>query len=292
MKLATLSVPFPGAKRPLEEGAKLGLWSFTLLDENTREITSADIYILAAWHPSYEQLLNLGDKRGVLWTSSAGEMDFTPIERQYLWEILLDPRIDFVWFGAKGLAEAFPQKGFYAPYPLSCDLQPLQVVKEDIATLFCPTKPSKNIYNQLCSMKIVLREWELVLHTNIEGYNEILKDMNVVRYDYWLPTSQYHNLLARAKVNLAVSWAETFNYQVAEALMLGTQSVISQTIPIPGHYVTDPNYAQGIANLILWILEHPPNVDLLRHNLEVRATQWNQDLTERLKKFNLLPATR
>jgi len=292
MNLATLSVPFPGARRPLEEGAKLGLWSFTLLNEQTREIPAADTYIMAAWSPAYERLLSYGDRRGILWTSSAGEMDFMPIERQYLWEIMMDPRIDFVWFGDRGLAEAFPGKGFYAPYPLSCDLQPPQVAKEDICTLFCPTKASKNIYNMLLAMKIVQRKQKLTLHTNIEGYEEILHDLDVVRYNYWLPTPQYHNLLARAKVNLAVSWAETFNYQVAEALLLGTASIISHTIPVPGITVSGPNDPEDIAEIIHhYALAPEYYAQELRQELKTKSSQWNEDLTERLKKLNLLPAT-
>jgi glycosyltransferase involved in cell wall biosynthesis len=230
MKLAAMSVPFPGAKRPLEEGAKLGLWSFTLLQDGMRSLPAADTYLLAAWHPSYEQLLAMGDRRGILWTSSAGEMDFLPVERRYLWEIRQDPRIDFIWFGDEGLAEAYPEKGFYAPYPLVFEAkQKEEIKKEDICTLFCPTKPSKNIHNQLVAIKIVQKERKLKLFTNIEGYDDILAELDHVRMG-WLPEKPYRNLIARAKVNLAVSWCETFAYNIAESFSMGTPCLISPTI--------------------------------------------------------------
>ena len=90
MKIVGLSVPFPGARKPLEEGAKLGWWDFILLGGSRVEIPPAEVYILAAWHPLYNQLIGLcsGARLGVLWTSSGGEMDLEPVETSYLNGIL------------------------------------------------------------------------------------------------------------------------------------------------------------------------------------------------------------
>jgi glycosyltransferase involved in cell wall biosynthesis len=288
--ITALSAPFPGARRPLEEGAKLGLWDFVLLDGAVHipKFPKSDIYLLAAWHPAYEQLLALGDKRGIVWSSSVGEMDFTPIEQRYLWEIERDPRIDFLWFGDKGLALAHPQKGFYAPYPLSCNASSPQVKKEDIATLFCPTKPSKNIYTQLCALKIVQKQTKLTLHTNIQGYDAILSELDHVRHG-WLPQPGYQKLIASARVNLAVSWAETFNYQCAEALLWGTPSVTSYTVPIPGMQVRNANDAEEIAESIVMLLDMPKLVEMYSKELGKLASEWNAGLTETLKRLNLLP---
>ena len=76
---------------------------------------------------------------------------------------------------------------------------------------------------------------------------EILKELAYKPYN-WLPSEEYLSLLASAKVNLACSWAETFNYNVAEAATLGTPSVISSTIPLPGVIVREVNNPVHIAN--------------------------------------------
>lgn len=254
-RICGLSAPFPGAKRPLEEGAKLGMWEFALIDSPRVDIPPANIYILAAWHPVYSQILDvLDDSRriGVLWTSSVGEMDFTPVEQEYLNWLLKYSRVEFIWFGDPALARIYPEKGFYAPYPIDVDsVKPPGLEKKDIITLFCPTGPKKNILNQLLAVKIIQREGlDVVLHTNIQGYSELLNSLNCVWHN-WLPDVEYQELIASAKVNLACSWCETFNYQVAEAALLGTISVVSPTVPIPGLVVNTPNNPVIIAEKIL-----------------------------------------
>jgi len=286
-KTVFLSVPFPGAKRPGEEGAKLGLWDFILLGGSRVTIPEAKTYILAAWHSAYEPLLGLAteSKLGILWSSSGGEMDFEPIEQEYLLRIREDPRVSFIWFGDTSLAQLYPEKGFYAPYPFDVNkvVDP-HVEKKDIATLFCPTGPKKNILNQLLAMKLVQKERKLTLHTNVHGYDAIFKDLDCVRHE-WLPDVEYRSLLACAKVNLACSWCETFNYNVAEAALLGTISVISSTIPIPGLRVLEVNNPIYIAEKILAGLEDYPMEGILssiRVQLKLRNQECKRILTERL----------
>jgi len=292
--IVAISVPFPGAKRPLEEGAKLGLWDFILLEGPRIVIPNAETYILAAWGPAYEQLLRLSSrsKLGVLWTSSVGEMDFTPVEQGYLNRLLKDDRISFIWFGDPSLAMAYPEKGFYLPYPLKVDeADPPYVEKREIATLFCPTGPKKNILNQLVAMKLVQRDHKLTLHTNVEGYEVILEELDCVRHP-WLPEVEYRELIASARINLAVSHCETFNYQVAEALTLGTSSVISATIPLPGHIVLDPNNPHEIALTIGSILVTAPYyIDMATIHLKSLREREKRDpslsylLKEKLERF-------
>lgn len=268
-KIIGLSIPFPGARRPLEEGAKLGLWEFVLLQGERVKIPPADVYIFAAYHPIYERLFTLGGKNVILWTSSAGEMDMEPIEQQFLDRLLKDPRVSTIWFGDQSLALAYPEKGFYAPYPLACDIPP-EVEKQDIITLFCPAGPKKNILNQLLAAKLVQREMHLTLHTNIRGYDGIISELDCVRHD-WLPDGEYQRLLAQSKVNLAISWCETFNYQVAEAALCGTCSLVSETIPVPGMVITNPNNPALIAQGIIEVAQ--------------KATELGQDASQRVRQF-------
>jgi len=283
-KIITIAVPFPGAKRPFEEGQKLGIWDFILLDGNTIEVPPADVYILAAWHPVYEMLMGLKGKIGVMWTSSAGEMDFEPVEQEYLRRLNEDPKISFIWFGDPGLAQVFPEKGFYAPYPFDVDsIKRPEVEKRDIATLFCPAGPKKNILNQLLAMKLAQVERKLTLHTNIRGYDNILRDMDCVRHE-WLLDMEYKELLASARINLACSWCETFNYNVAEAAMMGTISVTSPTIPLSGLMVKSPNNPVHIAERILEAVSNSWEDTLawVRSDLEVRNQECKRIISERL----------
>lgn len=237
MKIVALSVPFPGAKRPLEEGAKLGMWDFVLLDGKV-EIPPADLYLLGAWHPIYEQLLSAPADKAVLWTSSVGEMDFTSVERGYLRGLLEDTRISFIWFGCPALGEAHKPKGFFAEYPFHLpesegdlpDIAP----KRDIITFFCPTGPKKNILNQLYALRLAAaRGLDFTLHTNIAGYDqELMAIPKVVRHG-WLDRPAYEALIASARLNMALSWAETYSYQAVEAALMGTPSLASPSIRIP-----------------------------------------------------------
>jgi len=287
LKACGLSVPFPGAKRPLEEGKKLDMWDFVLMEGPRVNIPNVDVYILGAWHPAYQDLLGLSteSKVGVMWTSSAGEMDFEPVEQEYLKRIREDPRISFIWFGDSSLAKVYPEKGFYAPYPMDVDgIECPHVKKRDMVTLFCPTGPKKNILNQLLAMKLVQQEKKLTLHTNVQGYDVILKDLGCVRHG-WLPQWEYEGWIASAKVNLACSWCETFNYNVAEAALLGTISVTSPTVPIPGMMVSNPNSPVHIAERILeetGSSYYQHIISSMKEELKIRNHEAKRILSERL----------
>lgn len=269
--------------RVFEEGEKLGLWRFVRMEGPRVTIPSARAYILGAWHPQYQQLLG-AEKTGVLWTSSAGEMEMEPVEIGYLGGILHDPRIGFIWFGDPSLAKVYPQKGFYAPYPLSPDLEIPQVEKRHAVALFNPGGLKKNNLNQLLAVALAQREDpDLVLETNLGGYRDLMDRLGI-RYHLhpWLPREQYHRVLASCRMNLAVSWAETFNYQVAEAGLLGVPSVVSPTVPLPGFRVQDPNNPLNIA----LVLHNPPSIfkDIRERTLEV-AEHHNQALREALARL-------
>ncbi len=274
----------------MEEGAKLGLWEFVLIDKEEIRIPPADYYILGAWHPVYEQLLSLNGKKVVLWTSSVGEMGFEPIEQEYLDRILKDPRIDFVWFGDKSLGEIYNNKGFYAPYPLDAKsiIKP-DVKKENIITLFCPAGHKKNVLNQLYAIKLFQKEHpNAILRTNIPMENWNYLDIKYIQHP-WLPRPEYEKLIASARVNMACSFAETYNYQCAEALLLGTISVISNTIPLPGFIANNPNSPLEIYEAMkqahrVWHFCKSPN-NIGSDYLRIQSVLKNQQLTSTLSHY-------
>ena len=233
MKAVFISLAFPGVSQVGEHGAQLGLWEFVKLEGQRVAIPPADLYVLGAWHGAYSQVLTAlaGERVGICWTSSAAEMELNaPIEFVYLKQALDNPRIAFVWFGDPGLAAAYPEKGFWHPYPLEFVPQP-PADKRQILTLCCPDKPSKNIYAQLLAVAILQQgEPHLVLHTNIPDLRGLEGHLNVVQHG-WLPRMEYDQLLASARLNLAASFSETCCYQAAESVLLGTPCLLSPAVP-------------------------------------------------------------
>jgi len=289
VKIVALSLPFPGVSRVLEEGEKLGFFEFVKIQGDRVAIPPADVYLLGAWHPTYNNLLTaLDGKIGVLWCSSAGEVDFEPVERKYLAEIINNKKIDFVWFGDKALGEVWG-KGFYAPYGMKLLDQYQDQEKKDIVTLFCPPTVKKNLLNQIIAIALLQRKQDLVLHTNIpidSGFAASIK-LEYIHHN-WLQDKEYRDLIASSKLNFAVSWAETLNYQSAEAMFLGTLSVMSAAIPwaTPHLTVKNSNNALEIAGRALHILDCSQRtgytVDEFRRSLVRYFVDANEHLREAL----------
>ncbi len=297
MHRAFVTAPFPGVLRAGQEGQKLGLWDLVVLGEHMGRIPTADTYILGAWHPEYERLLTaFGDSKvGVCWTSSGGELDLEPIERQYLQAIMLNPAIDFVWFGDQCLAEAFKDKGFYAPYPLFVptdrgDFQPQPKDKDKSVLFFSPGGPKKNVYNQLLGVAIVQRrkDCHFTLETNLQHYKQDMDELGIhYRMHDWLAPEDLKQLQLKAKVNMCVSWAETFSYSVADCAILGTPSLISLTVPLPGVICAFPNYPLSIANPLEFLLFDEGQARYVWEEIAARAKKFNEDLSHALTKRSL-----
>ena len=244
--------------------------------------------MLGAWSPDYSSLIEVlpFQRLGVLWTSSAGEMGFESYEQQALKAIMEDDRISFVWFGDKSLARLFPEKGFWAPYPFDIpDPLPEVLPKSDIMTLFCPDTAKKNMFNQLVAAVFLQRKLGfLTLETNIQ-VPEVIRSELRCRQRGWLPEDKYKSILSSSKLNLACSWAETFNYQAAEAALLGVPSVGSPAIPwLPRqNIVENPNDPEEIARVAEAVLEK--NWLSLRAHLVHYALAANNQLRESLSRL-------
>ncbi len=258
-KVVFLTAPFPGVIRVGQEGQKLGLWDLLVLDPLTQQrLPLADCYILGAWHPQeYPDILDILVEQkkqvGVCWTSGPGEVGLEMEEMSFLRTILDDQRISFIWFGSKALAEIFPEKGFFAPYPLAIPLEmPPQTEKGLTMTLLCPSTAKKNIFNNLLAAQVLQRRRGLMLVTNVDP--RILaffsRGLNSYAPSMWIRQPEYEGFLRESQINLAVSWSETFSYQVAEACMAGAPSVVAKTtwwMP-PEFKVEDPNNPLELAH--------------------------------------------
>lgn len=286
MKLAFLTLPFPGVSRIGAEGHKLGLWDFMELYPGALRLPDVDTYILGAWSPTYTSILPVlkGRTVGVCWTSTEMETALNaPVEHEYLRQVLKDPAISFIWFGDPKLAAKHSDKGFYLPYPIQYQEQE-QAEKGDYITLFCPDKPTKNIDNQLKAVAAfqMAGNERIALHTNL-GCLRNLDYLNVVRQP-WLPASEYHQLLAGARANLACSLSETFCYQAAEAVLLGTPCVLSSEIPWARRGTVAPSDVVGMVDMLERCLAWPKRV-VQNQRTDLRGyVRSAKRLPERLKR--------
>ena len=121
----------------------------------------------------------------------------------------------------------------------------------------------------------------LVLHTNVpqDAAWHAIAPVRSRRYS-WLPQEHYDQVLLRSRLNFAVSYAETFNYQAAEAIMRGAPCVASPTIPFLNRkgqsVVQDVNDPVEIARLGELLLDNP---DAAAQQLEVLQdyARWAND---------------
>lgn len=209
-----------------------------------------------------------------------------PVEIEYLQHILRDPRIEKVWFGDPSLAQVYPEKGFHAPYPFSSDLPLYTGPKRDAIGLFNPGGLKKNNYNQILAAELFQRShpgW--ILETNVANYEPVMKSLGLrYRLHPWLPAEEYHQVLGGCRINMACSWAETNNYQVAEAGLLGVPSVISLTIPQPGIECDYPNSPEEIASSMEYSIEQREAPEEVRASITAFAEERNLELQDALTK--------
>lgn len=250
MNVVFVVTGFPGVARVGEEGEKLGWWKLHRVGEENPP--PADAVIFGWWSPVYERYMETykNARICVLVTSSPGEMDLERSEMPILVKLLNDRRIHAIWAGHPGFSECHP-KMFYAPYPMSLEGY-THGPKVPIITLFSPGTLKKNIVNQFIAARDLCIRNKLTLHTNVTpptGLVSIIGAFPIVWYS-WVPRETLYGAMRASQLNLAVSWAETHSYNAAEAILLGTPNVGSETIPfLPRSVcVSDPNNPGSIVS--------------------------------------------
>jgi hypothetical protein len=167
-------------------------------------------------------------KKAVLWTSSWGQMSFSPNQvevhqLEHILNLLKNGKIDALLIGSKEVYEYYKNKNtlnlYHFPYPFNPDLM-LSRTSEKIPNsvgLFIPpgSQARKNYLNMKIGFELAKRKNQKIeLYTN----------------ETWLPKEQYHELLSKIVLNLHTTFVESFCYQVAEALFLSTLSLMSPCI--------------------------------------------------------------
>lgn len=236
-EIYAVSVGFPGVGALLEHlKAVAGVRRLT--PGEYPSVPEGATVIFGAWHPSYRDLLFFGPprRRGILWTSSAGEMELNGqgVEIAQLSRILRwleNGTLDFLLCTDPKLARCFdhPRVG-HLPCPVAPELvRPRGAEKVDGIGLFCPAKPSKNVFPQLLAVRLFQRRHPgFRLHTNLRSHAGVIEQLGIdAEIHGWMPRRQYLELLESMRVNLQVELCgDYFNYQAVEAGLLGVPSVV------------------------------------------------------------------
>lgn len=240
--LVTCPQEFVGVSSVFKHFVSLGLGKFVPTQQLTPElIKQADFLLLGAWHPSYNDLIKLPIKKGILLTSSILQIELTPnmIELQYLnyiLSLLKEDKINYLFCGSPNLYEAIKlfetqkeENIYYFPYPYNTHLFYEYVGNNKIlhsCGMFFPTHSRKNVLNQLFAFRLAnLVKGELSLHTNTK-----LQIKGNVFYYIWLNDDAYYDLLSKIYLNLHVTVAESWCYAVADSIYLGTLPLVSPVV--------------------------------------------------------------
>lgn len=246
-----------------KHGASMGLWDILYLEDFSLDrLNNYNLIIFGAYTPAYDNIINSTKlKKAILLTSSVGQIEQTErmIELDYvnkLLGMLKDGNIDFIFVGSRDLYQVIKtDKIHYFPYPFNSSLFENFIVNNKImysCGLFMPTHPRKNQLNQLFGFRLSnLDMGELNLHTNTT--NRVFGNIN---FYSWLDDEAYYRLLAQIYINLHISHVESFCYQVAESIALGTVSLVSPCIAanldLPNDVVIDnPDSTIDISKKIL-----------------------------------------
>ncbi|MDI6860137.1 MAG: hypothetical protein QMC85_06555, partial [Methanocellales archaeon] len=296
----TVSLGFPGVEAYFRNLEAIGLSKHITLKQNMQLTIPKDAVVLfGPYTEPYKELIpKIPNRKGVLFTSSSGEIGLTPnmIETVFLERTLAlldDGGIDFVLFSDPKMAEIFKRNGvLHCPCPIAPNLVKYDrnVEKTDGISLFCPAKLSKSIYGNLLAVKLIQEKRDIKLHTNLKGYENLIKMLGIdAEIHDWLPTEHYHKLLSSMGVNLAVEWCGSyFNYNVVEAALLGVPSVVNAVAdfyPLDEIAVRNPDDPTEIADKVNYALDHPELGNIARGRILKLAEKHNAKVREVLDEI-------
>jgi glycosyltransferase involved in cell wall biosynthesis len=251
--IATCPTGMVGVNSVLSHGQGIGLWKYVPLETSLPE---ADLTILGGFHPLYPHLLSkISGKKAILWCSSLGEIWLEPTEESFLKQIEHSSNIDLIIFGDPEIADVLEVKnGIHLPYPV--DLQRFEgkdSAQREHICMFGPATRKKNSLNQLAAVKLLQKIQRVRLCLNTPEL-AMLANFLGIDFDYcpWLPQAQYYDFLAKMRVSLQVSYAESFGYSSLEAALLGVVPVTSSTIRwnLDRLTVANPNSPREIAEKV------------------------------------------
>lgn len=277
---------YPGTTAVLKHYGVTGLVEHT--DEiSPRTVIGRKMVILGGWTPHYyeaiKKIAGANVPIGMFWTSSVGQNDFSNngIEVSFIHLItdLLKAEIVQKLFVATPSVKSMydqiidPEKVILLPYAYNWDeiqqyLEPDIYVGDNWVDLFCPGDTRKNILVQTHGAKLANA------HLHYSGLRHRYRwfaDLIKVRYTDmgWMKKpNPYYKAVQTMKLGLQVTYAETFDYVVAEHFGLKRPCLISTVM---GQWVDKKLWK----DLMVYNLDDPLEVeDKIEHILNMSDKQW------------------
>ncbi len=226
--------------------------AFTISTNVIRKLErfTPEIIVFGAWVPLHKDVMiwarkNIpGVKIVASWFSNFSQMEFSVNNELGIfnelqgWMSGQQHLIDEIWMSSVEDAYVLNKPNIKPlPCPISIPEEIPSYVPEPgkiKVSLFCTPGPRKNLANQIlaCS-KIPGVELHLNGLSKKPEFAQLLKTLNIKYVDHgWMDKSTYRNTIAAMDVGLQVTFAETFNYVVAEHMIYGVPIVVSSMIPI------------------------------------------------------------
>lgn len=208
--------------------------------------------IFGAWIPMYKEIMELMRKKYpemrivVGWFSNFSQMEFSVNNELGIFNNLKvrtkekNPVVNEIWMSSIEDA-TIVGKINSSVKPLPCPVHIPNAVPNYIpeigkvkVSLFCTPGPRKNLSNQLVACSMVPN---IELHLNglskRPEFAELLKSLGIKYIEHgWMAKSIYRRTIESMDVGLQVTFAETFNYVVAEHMAAGVPVVSSFMVPI------------------------------------------------------------
>lgn len=276
--------------------------------EHTSEISPASIkgrdrVILGGWTGMYYEALRKIKTTGVptslFWTSSVGQTDFSNngIEVSFLHlinDMVHSGLLDNVLCATPSVQNMFQQfipedKVILLPYAFDWEeVQKFQIedmpVGKDWVDLYCPGDTRKNILVQSHGAKIA----DVHLHySGLRPKYRNFADLIKLRYADmgWMDKTRYYKSVQTMKLGMQVTYAETFDYVVAEHFALKRPCLISTVM---GQWVDKKLWKE----LMVYNLDDPNEVaDLIKGIMKKDDKEWKA-LNTRCYNFMKKEATR
>jgi len=278
-------------------------YSVSNLVEHSDEISPQTVegkklVILGGWHPIYYEAVKkihaANVPIGMFWTSSVGQNDFSNngIEISFIHiitDMLNSGMVDKLFVATPSVKSMYdqivdPEKVILLPYAFDWDdvqksLKPDVPVGDDWVDLFCPGDTRKNILVQTLGTKLAGG------HLHYSGLKPRYKWFaDLIKSKYtdmgWMgKPDPYYTAVQTMKLGLQVTYAETFDYVVAEHFALKRPCLISTVMT---QWVDNKRLLKDI---LVHNLDEPLEVaEKIEHVLNMSNKRW-KNLNNRCHSF-------
>jgi glycosyltransferase involved in cell wall biosynthesis len=295
-------IRIPGIKRILQRISSMSI---------SRELMEfKGPIVLGGWQSFYPVLIRRLRKNGnpvsILWCSTIGQtemawkIELSPFNM--ILELLQQRKIKYLLVPEKTFESLSTIKNVvYLPHPINplkinnipeCELEGINV------DLFVKARPGKNVLQQMLASKWARSKYTLHTNTTDDVILDIARHLGVCfKHHDWLKENEYYGLIRNMNASLQVTWTESFNYAVAERIMMGVPTLVSSEIFwIHGNeflrkyiVVEKPDSCKLIAKKLDYLLENDSLATEIREHQRVALKKISEKYDAEIReKINVL----